>query len=89
MGINTVFLKLSGPTLAIINRPVVLTVTDGGTGTPIRNATVDGHQTNAQGQVSIAFPRVGTQKPKAEKGSQPGAVFVRSNRLVIHVIVGP
>jgi hypothetical protein len=88
-GITTHFLKLSGPNHAIINRPVVLTVTDGGTGAPVQNATVDGHKTDAQGQVSIAFPRAGTHKLKAEKESEPGATFVRSNQLVINVIVGP
>ncbi|KAH9991447.1 hypothetical protein BJV77DRAFT_1007504, partial [Russula vinacea] len=36
-------------------------------GNPYSNATVDGHQTNAQGQVSIAFPRVGTQNPRRRR----------------------
>jgi hypothetical protein len=78
------YLKLSGPGLAIIRVPVVLTVTDG-TGAPIPKASVDGHLTDDHGKVSIRFDRVGTQKLKAQR--QPDSV--RSNQLVIHVIVGP
>jgi hypothetical protein len=76
------FLKLSGPELAILERPVVLKVTDG-TGAPIQNASVDGHLTDAQGQVSIKFSRLGAHKLKAEK--KPDSV--RSNQLVIDVII--
>ena len=77
-------LKLSGPDIAVIRVPVVLTVTDG-TGAPIPKASVDGHLTDDHGRVSIRFDGVGTQKLKAER--QPDSV--RSNQLVIQVIVGP
>jgi len=76
------FLNLSGPELAILERPVVLKVTDG-TGSPIQNASVGAHFTDAQGQVSITFTRLGTHKLKAER--KPDSV--RSNQLVIDVIV--
>lgn len=76
------FLKLSGPELAILERPVVLKVTDG-TGAPIQNASVNGHLSDAQGQVSITFSRLGTHKLKAEKTPDS----VRSNQLVIDVII--
>jgi hypothetical protein len=78
------YLKLSGPKIAIIRVPVVLTVTDG-TGTPVSKASVDGHLTDDHGSVSIAFDRVSTQRLKAERDPDS----VRSNQLVIHVIVGP
>jgi hypothetical protein len=89
-GVTTHFMKLSGPDHGIINRPVVLKVTDGLTGAPIQNAFLDDvHKTDAQGQVSIAFSRVGTHIVKAEKGPEPRNTFVRSNQLFINVIVGP
>jgi len=78
------YLKLSGPDIAIIRVPVVLTVTDG-TGAPIPKASVDGHFTDDHGKVSIRFDRVGTQKLKAER--KPDSV--RSNQHIIQVIVGP
>jgi hypothetical protein len=78
------YLKLSGPDIAIIRVPVVLTVTDG-TGAPIPKANVDGHLTDDHGRVSIRFDHVGTQKLKAKR--QPDSV--RSNQHIIQVIVGP
>jgi hypothetical protein len=80
------FLKLSGGNTARINRPIILKVTDGATGAPIQNATIEGRQTDAQGQVSIKFPHAGTQRIKAEKEPESGTVFIRSNGLVINVL---
>jgi hypothetical protein len=76
------YLKLSGPALAILDHPVTLKVTDG-TGAPIQNATVDGQHTDAKGEVSITFNKLGIRKLKAEK--KPDSV--RSNQLVIDVII--
>ncbi|KAI0274313.1 hypothetical protein BGY98DRAFT_994269 [Russula aff. rugulosa BPL654] len=78
------YLKLSGPNIATIHFPVVLTVTDG-TGALIPKASVDGHLTDDHGRVSLVFDRVGTQKLKATR--QPDSV--RSNEHTILVIVGP
>ena len=78
------YLKLSGPDIAVVNIPVVLTVTDG-TGAPIPKASVHGHLTDDQGRVSLTFDGVGTQKLKAKR--QPDSV--RSNQHTVNVIVGP
>lgn len=79
------YLKLKGPKIAVLMTPVVLEVTDGGTDTPMKGAVVYGRRTDDQGRVTITFTRVGTQKLKAER--QPDSI--RSNELVIQVIVGP
>lgn len=79
------YLKLTGPKIAVIMIPVVLVVTDGGTDSPIKGAVVNGQLTDDQGRVSITFRRVGTQRVKAER--EPDSI--RSNELVIQVIVGP
>ena len=79
------YLKLTGPKIAVLMRPVVLVVTDGGTDSPIKGAVVNGQRTDDQGRVTITFRRVGTQKVKAER--EPDSI--RSNELNILVIVGP
>lgn len=76
------YLKLSGPALAILERPVTLKVTDG-TGAPIQNAAVDGLHTDAKGEVFITFKKLGIHKLKAER--KPDSV--RSNQLIIDVII--
>ena len=79
------YLKLKGPKIVVSMVPVLLEVTDGGTDTPMKGAVVNGQRTNDLGQVTITFRRVGTQRLKAER--QPDSI--RSNELVIQVIVGP
>jgi uncharacterized GH25 family protein len=61
---------------------VTLKVTDG-TGSPIQNATVEGHHTDVKGEVSITFNKLGIHKLKAEK--KPDSV--RSNQLEIDVVI--
>jgi hypothetical protein len=79
------YLKLTGPKIAVLMQPVVLVVTDGGTDSPIKGAVVNGRRTDDQGQVTVTFRRVGTQKLKAAR--EPDSI--RSNELNILVIVGP
>ena len=79
------YLKLTGPKIAVLMQPVMLVVTDGGTDSLIKGAVVNGQRTDDQGQVTITFRRVGTQKLKAER--EPDSI--RSNELNILVIVGP
>lgn len=75
------FLKLSGPTRAVVHQPITLTVTDGQTGSPIQNAVVNGQSSNQRGQVSITFPSAGGTSVKAENGGT-----IRSNRLLIDAV---
>jgi len=79
------YLRLSGPGITIVGTPAVLTVTDG-TGAPISGAAVGaaGLQTDAQGRLSITFTTPGTRYLKAERRTNS----VRSNQLVIQVIIG-
>ena len=76
----TDFLKLDGPTVATVNKPVTLTVTDGATGALIQGADVDGHLSDANGHVAVTFDKTGLQGVKAQK---EGAL--RSNQLNIQV----
>jgi len=76
------FLQLEGPNIAHVNKPVVLTVTDGQTGKPVEGATVNGGTTDASGHVSVTFSHIGLQKLKATK---PDAI--RSNELDILVVL--
>jgi len=54
-----------------------------GTGDPIQNVTVDGHQTNAQGEVAFTFKKLGIHKLKAER--KPDSI--QSNQLVVDVVI--
>ena len=54
-----------------------------GEGIPIRNADVNGHLTNDQGQVSIVFAKEGTYKLKAEK--KPDSVRSNQHTTVIRI----
>jgi hypothetical protein len=78
------YLRLTGPSLAVLFTPVTLVVTDE-TGRPVSGAQVDGRLTDDLGRVTLTFTHVGTQILKAEK--QPDSI--RSNVLAIRVIVGP
>jgi hypothetical protein len=75
------FLKLSGPVDAHVGTPVVVTVTDGQTGSPVAGATVDGHTTDASGHVSVTFTDPGVQTLKATKPST-----IRSNKINVVVV---
>jgi hypothetical protein len=75
------FLKLTGPAY----RGSVTFEVENGEGIPIRNADVNGHLTNDQGQVSIVFDKEGTYKLKAEK--KPDSV--RSNQHTIVIRIDP
>jgi len=74
-------LKLTGPHLAHLRQPVVLTVTDGRDGSVVAGADVNGQKTNAEGQVSVTFIETGRVGLKAQKSGS-----VRSNQLDILVI---
>lgn len=74
------FLKLDGPNIALVGKPVVLTVTDGQTHSPVAGATVNGGTTDASGHVSVTFSHAGVEKLKATKSDA-----IRSNQLVIVV----
>jgi len=74
------FLKLTGPTTAHKNQPVVLNVIDGSTGTPVAGAVVNGQTTDANGNVSVTFTKTGVNGVKAEKSDS-----IRSNQLDILV----
>ncbi|KAF8626936.1 hypothetical protein AX17_006436 [Amanita inopinata Kibby_2008] len=82
-------LKLEGPTKATVNKPVQLSVVDGGNNSAVAGAQVDGYATDMQvdghvtdvaGRVILTFGKAGTCTVKAEKND-----FVRSNGLKIVV----
>jgi len=75
------FLKLTGPDTAHVGTPVILTVTDGQTGSPVAGADVNGDISDASGHVSVTFTKVGPTKVKAEKSDS-----IRSNALPIKVL---
>ena len=73
------FLKLSGPDWSY--KGEVTFEVKNGQGIPIRNADVNGHLTNDQGQVSIMFSKEGTYKLKAEK--KPDSIRSNQHTVVI------
>jgi hypothetical protein len=73
-------LKLSGPNIAIKNKPTTVTVVDGTTGSPVSGATVAGQATDANGNAVLTFNSVGIHKLKAEEQSS-----LRSNALLVFV----
>ncbi|KAJ3500986.1 hypothetical protein NLJ89_g9544 [Agrocybe chaxingu] len=75
------YLKLSGPKVARRSRPVVLTVTDGETGSAVQGATVAGQTSDTEGKVSVTFSSLGVKNLKAERSDS-----IRSNRLDIHIV---
>ena len=75
------FLKLTGPHIAYVGHPVVLTVTDGQSGSPVAGAKVDGQTSDANGHVSLTFAKIGLQKVKAQKSDS-----VRSSQFDIEVL---
>jgi len=78
------YLKLTGPPVAVLFKPVTLVVTDGVGGLPVSRAQVGGQFTDDQGRVTLTFKQVGTQTLKAERPNS-----TRSNALTIRVIAGP
>ncbi|PPQ70680.1 hypothetical protein CVT26_014619 [Gymnopilus dilepis] len=78
---SPIFLKLQGPTTAKVNHPVTFSVIDGFFLTRIQGAQVNGHATDANGNVMITFAQPGQVSLKASKVGG----FVRSNRLDIQV----
>lgn len=75
------FLKLTGPITTRVNKDVVLTVTDGSSGSHIEGAAVDGKVTDVNGHVTLTFTSPGVKTLKAEKESA-----IRSNGLVVLVV---
>ena len=75
------FLKLTGPDFTHINQPIVLTVTDGETGSPVAGADVDGQTSDANGHVSLTFTKIGQEEVKAQMSDS-----IRSNQITITVL---
>lgn len=78
---SKVFLKLSGPQVAISGRPAVFTVTDGMTGAPVAGASVNNQLSAADGSVLVSFATKGRKSVKAS-----GSNSVRSNAVEVVVI---
>ena len=79
------FLSLDGPVAAIAGRPATFTVTDGGSGVVIANATVaspggPSGVTDAEGKVSLTFRTAGLHTLKAERADS-----IRSNAVTVFV----
>jgi len=77
-------LKLTGPGIAQVGTPVVLTVTDGQTGEPVAGADVDGDSTSDDnGNVIVTFTErdFGLVEFKAEKSGS-----IRSNEIIVWVL---
>jgi len=75
------FLKLAGPTTAFIGVPVVFTVTDGSTGSPVAGALLEGKTTDANGHVSVTFTKLGATQLKATQADS-----IRSNAITVGVV---
>ena len=75
------FLKLVGPATAHVGHPVVLTVTDGQSGSAVAGASVRAQTSDANGHVSVVFTQAGQHDVKAMKSDS-----IRSSALTIHVI---
>jgi len=75
------FLKLTGPHVAQVDHPVILTVTDGQSGSPVAGADVNGSISDANGHVSVTFAKFGDTVVKAQKSDS-----IRSSAFSILVI---
>ena len=75
------FLKLTGPEIAHVGHSVVLTVTDGQSGSPVAGAEVHGKTSDANGHVSVTFVKAGRKEVKAQKSDS-----IRSSKLSILVL---
>ncbi|KZS90432.1 hypothetical protein SISNIDRAFT_457581 [Sistotremastrum niveocremeum HHB9708] len=75
------FLKASGPVVAKVGKPVVVTVIDGTTGVAIEGASIGGVLTDANGHASLTFGTVGLKKLKATRSDS-----IRSNAVEILVV---
>jgi len=76
------FLKLeSSQHTTTVGNPITVTVTDGKTGTPISDASVEDQTTDNNGRAYITFTSSGVKKLKAERSDS-----IRSNAIVIVVI---
>jgi hypothetical protein len=73
-------LELTGKKQHRAGKRFRVTVLDGGTGKPFKNATVGGHLTDASGHATLRFSKAGAHRLKA---SAAGAI--RSNRLTVTV----
>ena len=79
------FLKLDGPSLAVVGRPATFTVTDGMNGTAIANATVvapgaPAATSDAEGKVKLTFRTAGIHSAKASRADS-----IRSNAVTVLV----
>ena len=75
------FLKITGPTTAHVGHPVVLTVTDGQSGSAVAGAELRGKTSDANGHVSTTFVKAGRHDLKATKSDS-----IRSAQFSILVI---
>ncbi|KAI4201419.1 MAG: hypothetical protein LQ350_003257 [Teloschistes chrysophthalmus] len=75
------FLKVTPNVIAVKKgESKTVTVTDGTTGVPIANATIDGVTTDANGKATLVFPKLGVFDYKAERSDS-----IRSNALYVVV----
>jgi hypothetical protein len=75
------FLKLTAPvTETTQGSPITVTVTDGGSGTPIQGAQIGNVVTDANGNASLQFTKTGAFSLKASRSDS-----IRSNAVVITV----
>lgn len=75
------FLKVTPNVIAVKKgESKTVTVTDGTTGVPIGNATIDGVTTDANGKATLVFPKSGAFEYKAERSDS-----IRSNALYVVV----
>ena len=75
------FLKLTGPKTALVGQPVLFTVTDGSTGSPVAGAVVATKTSDASGNVEVIFEEAGVTQLKATKSDS-----IRSNQVTTLVI---
>ncbi|MCJ1309342.1 hypothetical protein MMC25_003001 [Agyrium rufum] len=79
---KTYFLKVTPAAAEVkVGQKLVVTVSDGTTGTLIQGATIDGVLTNAAGQATLTFKKKGIYAYKAERSDS-----IRSNALVVAVV---
>lgn len=77
------FLKLGGPPVTLVGRPITVAVTDAQSGAPVAGASVNGATTGPDGRATLTFHSQGIKRLKAERSDS-----VRSNSLYVFVVSG-
>jgi hypothetical protein len=68
-----------GPASVGVGAPVSVTVIDGSTGVPVPNANVGGQATDANGQVTLTFPKIGSYTIQATRSDSIRSAIVTIN----------